>query len=348
MVRNATSRTQLSLIIADDGSLALIASQLGIDIGILELIATAVNKTLYYETNEQIQVVHFNEGIRSAKEQETIDREHKFQGIYKAFNSFYEDSLNRQRKDNESLHEIFEAIKADRKLTEEEKQKFSKTPEQIKEENARSKHMRLTKKLAKIEREHHSNEIKKIEECEEQVKHLSENHPERVLLANQKKYHEGYRNLVNKKIDQYKAYKQEIKQHAYNICLNKELAENNRCNEDLVQAWEEVFHKIYDVTPKEMAKKLTPMEKQPQTFITLPPSKARSAFSSKSLAVPVSQQELDTKQIISDYKLEQYMGILSGKVSGEENKDTKLQRTNSINLNNPKDKDTSKGRGGRD
>lgn len=107
--------------------------------------------------------------------------------------------------------------------------------------------MRLTKKLAKIKREHHSNEIKKIEECEEQVKHLSEEHPERVLLANQTKHHEGYRNLVNKKIDQYKAYKQEIKQHAYNICLNKELAEKNRCNEYTAQSWEEVFHKIYDV-----------------------------------------------------------------------------------------------------
>ncbi|WP_375331767.1 hypothetical protein [Candidatus Tisiphia endosymbiont of Temnostethus pusillus] len=343
-VRNATSRTQLALIIADAGSLALMASQLGIDIGILELIATAVSKTLDYETTEQIQVVDFNEGIRLAKEQEKIDREHKFQGIYKAFDSFYDDSLNRQRKDNESLHEIFEATKAGRKLTEEEKQKFSKTPEQIKEENARSKHMRLTKKLAKIEREHHSNEIKKIEEYEEQVKHLSENHPERVLLANQKKHHEDYCNLVNKKIDQYKAYKQGIKQQAYNICLNKELAENNRCNEGLVQSWEEVFHKIYDITPEEMAKKLTPMEKQPQTFITLPPSKSRSTLSSKSLAVPVSQQELDTKQIISDYKLEKHMGILSGK----ENKDTQLQRTNSINLNNPKDKDTSKGRGGRD
>ncbi|MFU7502842.1 MAG: hypothetical protein ACE1S7_05425 [Candidatus Tisiphia sp.] len=107
-------------------------------------------------------------------------------------------------------------------------------------------------------------------------------------MANQKKYHEDYCNLVNKKIDQYKAYKQGIKQHAYNICLNKELAENNRCNADVAQFWEEVFHKIYDVTPEEMAKKLTPMEKQPQTFITLPPSKARSAFSSKSLAIPVS------------------------------------------------------------
>ncbi len=136
-VRNATSRTQLALIIADAGSLALMASQLGIDIGILELIATAVSKTLDYETTEQIQVVDFNEGIRLAKEQEKIDREHKVQGIYKAFDSFYDDSLNRQRKDNESLHEIFEATKAGRKLTEEEKQKFSKTPEQIKEENAR-------------------------------------------------------------------------------------------------------------------------------------------------------------------------------------------------------------------
>jgi hypothetical protein len=38
------------------------------------------------------------------------------------------------------------------------------------------------------------------------------------------------------------------------------------------------------------------------------------------------------------------MGILSGK----ENKDTQIQRTNSINLNNPKTKDPSKGRGGRD
>ncbi|WP_341760946.1 hypothetical protein [Candidatus Tisiphia endosymbiont of Thecophora atra] len=333
-VRNATSRTQLALIIADSGSLALMASQLGIDIGILELIATAVSKTLYYETTEQIQVVDFNEGIRLAKEQEKIDKEHNVQGIYKAFDSFYDDSLNRQRKDNESLHEIFEATKAGRKLTEEEKQKFSKTPEQIKEENARSKHMRLTKKLAKIEREHHSNEIKKIEECEEQVKHLSEDHPERVLLANQKKHHEGYRNLVNKKIDQYKAYKQGIKQQAYDICLNKELAENNRCNEDIAQSWDEVFHKIYDVTPEEMAKKLTPTEKQPQT-------------SSKNLAVLASQQELDTKldtkQIISDYKLEKHMGILSAK----ENKDTQLQRTNSINLN-PNTKDTSKGRGGRD
>lgn len=343
-VRNATSRTQLALIIADAGSLALMASQLGIDIGILELIATAVSKTLDYETTEQIQVVDFNEGIRLAKEQERIDREYKVQGIYKAFDSFYEDSLNRQRKDNESLHEIFEAIKAGRELTEEEKQKFSKTPEQIKEENARSKHMRLTKKLAKIEREHHSNEIKKIEECEEQVKHLSEDHPERVLLANQKKHHEGYRNLVNKKIDQYKAYKQGIKQHAYNICLNKELAENNRCNENTAQFWEEVFHKIYDVTPEEMAKKLTPTEKQPQTFITLLPSKARSALSSENLAVLASQQELDTKQIISDYKLEKHMGILSAK----ENKDTQLQRMNSINLNTPKTKDPSKGIGGRD
>jgi intracellular sulfur oxidation DsrE/DsrF family protein len=141
-VCNATSRTQLALIIADAGSLALMASQLGIDIGILELIATAVNKTLYYETTEQIQVVDFNDGIRLAKEQEKIDREYKVQGIYKA-----EDSLNRQRKDNESLHEIFEAIKAGRKFTEEEKQKFSKTPEQIKEENARSKHLTISFKF---------------------------------------------------------------------------------------------------------------------------------------------------------------------------------------------------------
>ncbi|MDD9335617.1 MAG: hypothetical protein PV347_06330 [Rickettsiaceae bacterium] len=82
-VSNATSRTQLALIIADAGSLALMASQLGIDIGILELIATAVSKTLDYETTEQIQVVDFNEGIRLAKEQEKLIESIKFKAFIK-------------------------------------------------------------------------------------------------------------------------------------------------------------------------------------------------------------------------------------------------------------------------
>ncbi len=82
-VRNATSRTQLALIIADAGSLALMASQLGIDIGIMELIATAVSKTLDYETTEQIQVVDFNEGIRLAKEQEKLIESINFKAFIK-------------------------------------------------------------------------------------------------------------------------------------------------------------------------------------------------------------------------------------------------------------------------
>lgn len=71
------------MIISDAGSVALMASQLGIDIGVLELIATAVSKTFYCETTEQIQVVDFNEGIRVAKEQEEIDREHKVKAFIK-------------------------------------------------------------------------------------------------------------------------------------------------------------------------------------------------------------------------------------------------------------------------
>ncbi|BFD45523.1 MAG: hypothetical protein DMENIID0002_01690 [Rickettsia endosymbiont of Sergentomyia squamirostris] len=323
-VRNATSRTQLASIIADAANLALIASQYGIDLGgVLELIATAVSKTVHYET-EQTQSKDSNEGVISAEEQERIDREQIVQGIYKGFDAFYNDSLNRQRKDNKNLHEVYEATKAGRELTEEEKKKYKKTPEEIAEEKARSQHMELTKKEAEKEKERHANAIKKIEEREKQLVHLPEEHPERLVLANQKQHHEHHHGLANEKLEQYDVYHTERKQHAHNICIATKLAKEKGINEDFFKDQAAIFNEMHGAAPEKVAKELT--TKEQQAFITLPLSRDGSPPSASPAAL-LSSQKLEPKQIIPDpdketSKIEERVCNLKKRLGGENEQKT--------------------------
>ncbi|MCC8399974.1 MAG: hypothetical protein LN563_05375 [Rickettsia endosymbiont of Platyusa sonomae] len=257
----------------------------------------AVIAGLINDENKAAEAKRLEEGA-AEKLREEIERRAEVAGVYKAFDSFYPEVLNTQRKDNENLHEVFKATKAGRPLTEAEKEEFKKKPGQIAKEKAHSQHMELTKEVAEKEHKYHSENLEKVnKEIADRQPH---EHQEIAHLVQKKDYHEKGLSEAEKKKEQYEVFHNERKQHAHNICVAVKLAKEKGINEDILQDFAVGFHEMHGVSHEKMAKELNKKEQYQQAFITLPSSRDQNQLSSESAAILHIQQGLEKKQITPD------------------------------------------------
>ncbi len=246
---------------------------------------------LINEENRAAEVKRIEEEAAAAAEKlrEEIERRAEVAGVYKAFDSFHKDYLKEQQEESKHLDNAIKAIEEGREIDAETKKKLTKTPAQIEEEKRRWQHIKQTDKTAEEETKLHSAEIQNIKKLEEKVAHLPANHPERVSLANTRKYHEHHHGLAEVKKAECAEHYKEMEKEAKKICHGMELAKG--CNKDILQKRAAVFHKLHGVVPEELVKEAN---KEIASKKSLSPS-----LGDGSLSPAISlQQSSDKQQVI--------------------------------------------------
>ncbi|WP_341761853.1 hypothetical protein [Candidatus Tisiphia endosymbiont of Thecophora atra] len=236
---------------------------ISLDIGALESALIVREAEVEFQYSKTVKETYGQDNKElTEEEQERVSREKKVGDIYKKFDSFHEKHLGQQIERNENLGKALKAMEKGEDVDEETKKKLNRTPEELEEEKLRWQHIALTNRIAEEQQKHHTDEIKKIEELEEKINHLPKKHPDRILLADKKKYHEHHYDLA--KVQEAKCTKQyrERDEEARKLIKCQELAEKheNQGNKELTAKLEEQLRKIHGVHPKEILTKSAQQE----------------------------------------------------------------------------------------
>ncbi|WP_341757009.1 MULTISPECIES: hypothetical protein [unclassified Candidatus Tisiphia] len=287
------------------------------------------------------------------KAREEIERRAEVAEVYKAFDSLRDTHVKGQDEDDKNLDAAIKALEEGREIDEETKRKLTKTPEQIEAEKRRWQHIDQTDKIADKEKKLHSDAIQKIKKLEEKVAHLPENHPERVSLANKRKYHEHHNFVADTKKAEckecYDKEKKQVEKFRCGLAIAKE--KGRKDYKAFFQDRLTDLQEMHEVAPNKISERLITEETPQQTSTLLPPSESQ--------IVKLSPQKLDTTVIASNLdgtmnKQEELAGRIQKVLSG--GKDIKMQ-LQEVGAANPtpdptppvlKAKDPNKGKGGRD
>lgn len=309
--------------------LAQQASAAGImlDIGALKINLEIVAFQVEYNQSKIINETNAKDKKELTEEDKQKNADDTAGRGYKTFDAFHKDFLKKQKEDNKDLDKALEATEAGRELTEEEKKKSKKTPEQIEEEKLRWQHIELTNKIAEDRHKYHSESIEKIDQ---QIAKLDahHHHTEIAALENQKKHHEHHRDLAETKKTECAKHYHEMKERAKKICKGLEYSKQTGVNEDYFQDKAAILHELYGIATKEIAQEMHTDIPQKQSSI-IPP--VDSSLLGNPAVLP-SQQELDAKQIIPDpdketSKIEERVCNLKKRLGGGNEKKTPSQGT---------------------
>lgn len=287
------------------------------------------------------------------KAREEIQRRAEVAGVYKVFDSFHKDYLKEQKEKNKHLDDAIKAIAEGREIDNKIKKKLTKTPAPIEEEKRCWQHIKQTDETAEEEKKLHSNEIQNIKNLEQKVAHLKEDHPEKVSLANKRKYHEYHHDLAEAKIVECAEHYKIRDERAEKLHLAAKTFKLTGRKEAFLQNQLTRLQKTYDIAPKKISKGLATEETCQQTSSLL--------SQSESQVVELSQQKLDTTAIASHLdgktnKPERLAGRIQKVLSGGKDIKMQLQEVGAANKTltpNPtppilKAKDSNKGIIGRD
>ncbi len=260
---------------------------------------------LINEENRAAEVKRIEEEAAAAAEKlrEEIERRAEVAGVYKAFDSFHKDYLKEQQEESKHLDNAIKAIEEGREIDAETKKKLTKTPAQIEEEKRRWQHIKQTDKTAEEETKLHSAEIQNIKKLEEKVAHLPANHPERVSLANTRKYHEHHHGLAEVKkaecAEHYKEMEKDVEKTRRGAELAKKAGRKN--DEAFFQNIAADINKIcgvtpekHDITPKKLVKEIST---EISTEISLSPSPGSRSSAPLTSPAMLLQQNSDTEQV---------------------------------------------------
>ena len=303
---------------------------ISLDIGALESALIVRESEVEFQYSKTIKETYSQDNKElTEEEQERVNKEKKVGDIYKKFDSFHERYLKEQKEDNKNLDKVLEATEAGRELTEKEKKKLKKTPEQIEEERLRLQHIELTNKEAEEEHKYHSENIEKINHEILNLDHHHQ-HEQIAILAQKKKHHEHHRDLAETKKTECAEHYHERKERAKKICKGLELAKQKGVNEGYFQDEAAIFHELHGIAPKEIAQEMHTDIPQKQSSIIPPGGRDSSLLGSP--AVLPSQQELDAKQIIPDpdketSKIEERVCNLKKRLGGGNEQKTPSQET---------------------
>lgn len=228
---------------------------ISLDIGALESALIVREAEVEFQYSKTVKKTYDQDNKElTEEEQERVSREKKVEDIYKKIDSFHEKHLGQQIERNENLGKALKAMEKGKDVDEETKKKLNRTPEELKEEKLRWQHIALTNRIAEEQQKHHTDEIKKIEELEKKINHLSRNHLDRILLADKKKYHEHHCDLA--KVQEAKCTKhyRERNEEAKKLieCQESTGKHKNQGNKELAAKLEENFRTRYEAHPNEV------------------------------------------------------------------------------------------------
>lgn len=270
--------------------LAQQASAAGImlDIGALKINLEIVEFQVEYNQSKIITETNAKDKKELTEEDKQKNADDTAGRGYKTFDAFHKDFLKKQKEDNKDLDKVLEATEAGRELTEEEKKKSKKTPEQIEEEKLRWQHIELVNKIAEDRHKYHSESIEKIDQ---QIAKLDahHHHTEIATLENQKKHHEQHRDLAKTKKTECAEHYHERSEQAKKICRGLEASEQNGFNKDVFQNLSEWFEKVHNVAPEEINNRTKTKG-----------IKEKDIHASKDMPAPEAKQKLDENRTISD------------------------------------------------
>ncbi|OZG31857.1 hypothetical protein [Rickettsia endosymbiont of Culicoides newsteadi] len=248
---------------------------------------------LINEENRAAEVKRIEEEA-AEKAREEIERRAEVAGVYKTFDSFHKDYLKEQQEESKHLDNAIKAIEEGREIDAETKKKLTQTPAQIEEEKRRWQHIKQTDETAEEEKKLHSNEIQNIKKLEEKVAHLPANHPERVSLANTRKYHEHHHGLAEVKKAECAEHYKIMDECAEKVRRLEEASKRTGRDEELSQLLKQNLHKIHEITSNPLVKETSREVVQEPSLSLLPDGS--SAPTAMSL-----QQSSDKQQVIPNY-----------------------------------------------
>lgn len=241
--------------------LAQQASAAGImlDIGALKINLEIVEFQVEYNQSKIINETNAKDKKELTEEDKQKNADDTAGRVYKTFDGFHKDFLKKQKEDNKNLDKALEATEAGQELTEEEKKKSKKTPEQIEEEKLRWQHIELTNKIAEDRHKYHSESIEKIDQ---QIAKLDahHHHTEIAALENQKKHHEHHRDLAKTKKTECTEHYHERNERAKKICKGLEASKKKTCNQDYFADRSQAFCDIHGTSPKDLVTELSKKE----------------------------------------------------------------------------------------
>ncbi|HJD60046.1 MAG TPA: hypothetical protein LFW20_05285 [Rickettsia endosymbiont of Omalisus fontisbellaquei] len=250
-IKDVNSQSAADSLIGEFNSLAIEAQGVGIEIDTpnieasIQAKAQAKNVTNAIDKmSDQDQKLQYEEALKQEEE-----RAKKVGKIYKEFHAISPEYLKQQKDRNKNLDEALKATESGQEISEELKAKFKKTPKEIEEETEKWEKIHNARTTAQVEHEHHSSELKKIDE--DLSKLNPKTHPDAVEALNTKRaFHVEQQKIAKTEIDETAKHYEERGKEAEKIIKGQQKAKTTGHHQAFWDDHKRVFEDIHKIPPE--------------------------------------------------------------------------------------------------